>query len=323
MPPVRHHGKQWPRHVLLRDVSLYVDVVGHGDPVVLMHGGPSADLWTMGAFRRLADQFTLIFYDHRCNGRSTGPPAVSMTWENLTADADALREHLGFDRWAVLGHSFGGHVALEYTLRYPQHVSRLVLVDTGADARWSRDNAPRVLSQRGHSPAKVELVRRWFSGEFESREYLPIFWRISSAYMPNHGWRGMLRELAEGGWRSRIRPEPFQFAGRSLMPGWSVTTRLGEITVPTLILAGREDFVFPPECPHELAAGIAQTQLVLVDGAGHNPQDENPDQVMAVLRPFLADSDTRSGSLGLSRGQPLTRQALTRSSGCDCCRRGA
>ena len=46
----RHHGKAWPRHILLRDVSLYVDVVGHGDPVVLMHGGPSADLWTMGAF---------------------------------------------------------------------------------------------------------------------------------------------------------------------------------------------------------------------------------------------------------------------------------
>ena len=135
MPSKLHHPRDWPRHVPLRDVSLYVDVVGDGDPVVLMHGGPSADLWTMGAFRRLADQFTVVLYDHRCNGRSTGPPAASMTWENLTADADALREYLGFDRWTVLGHSFGGHVALEYTLRYPRRVSRLVLVDTGADAR--------------------------------------------------------------------------------------------------------------------------------------------------------------------------------------------
>ncbi len=49
----------------------------------------------------------------------------SMTWENLTADADALRQHLGFGKWAVLGHSFGGHVALEYALRYPDRVSRL------------------------------------------------------------------------------------------------------------------------------------------------------------------------------------------------------
>jgi proline iminopeptidase len=288
----RSHASGWPRHIPLRDVSLYVDVVGHGDPLVLMHGGPSADLWTMGAFRTLADQFTVILYDHRCNGRSTGPPASSMTWENLTADADALREHLGFDRWAVVGHSFGGHVALEYALRYPRRVSRLVLVDTSADARWAREDAPRVLSQRGYSPAKVELVRRWFSGEFESREYLPIFWRISGAYMPNHGWRGMLRELAEGGWRSRIRPEPFQFAGRSLLPGWSITTRLGEITVPTLVIAGREDFIFPPECQRELVAGIPNAELALVDEAGHNPQDENPAAVMAVLRPFLAAPDT-------------------------------
>ena len=60
----------------------------------------------MQSFRPLADRFTLVFYDHRCNGRSTGAPVSSMTWDNLTADADALREHLGYERWAVLGHSF-------------------------------------------------------------------------------------------------------------------------------------------------------------------------------------------------------------------------
>ncbi len=48
--------RDWPKRVRVRDVSLYVDVVGHGNPLVLMHGGPSADLWTMGAFRELADQ---------------------------------------------------------------------------------------------------------------------------------------------------------------------------------------------------------------------------------------------------------------------------
>ena len=109
----------------------------------------------MGAFREFADQFTLVFYDHRCNGRSMGVPVSSMTWENLTADADALRERSGFERWAVLGHSFGGHVALEYALRYPDRVSHLVLLDTGGDSRWARDNAPtaprpaRVQSRQG------------------------------------------------------------------------------------------------------------------------------------------------------------------------------
>jgi proline iminopeptidase len=221
-----------------------------------------------------------------------------MTWDNLTADADALREYLGSDRWTVLGHSFGGHVALEYALRYPDHVSRLVLVDTGADAHWAQENAPRVLSQRGYSPAKVELVHRWFTGQFETREYLPIFWRISGAYMPNHGWRGMVRELAHGGWRTRIRPEPFQFAGRALLPEWTVVARLAEITAPTLVIAGREDFIFPPECQQQLLTGIPHAELVLIDGAGHNPQDENPAAVMAVLRPFLMGTRDHHSTAG-------------------------
>ena len=93
---------------------MFAEVIGHGHPLVLMHGGPSLDHFTLLPFRQLADRFTLIFYDHRCNGRSAGAPVSSMTWENLTADAEALRQELGFERWAVLGHSFGGMVALEY-----------------------------------------------------------------------------------------------------------------------------------------------------------------------------------------------------------------
>jgi proline iminopeptidase len=280
--------------VALHDVSLYVDVVGRGDPLLLMHGGPSADLWTLGAFRRLADQRRLVFYDHRCNGRSVGAPVSSMTWENLTADADALREHLGYDRWAVLGHSFGGHVALEYALRYPERVSRLVLLDTGADSRWARENAPRVVAERGYDPAKVELVRRWFNGEFDRHEYLPIFWRIGGAYSSGSPWPAMARELARGGWRTRIRPEPFIFAGRRLLDGWSVSRRLGEISVPTLVMAGRDDFVFPPRCQQELAAGIPGSTLAIIDGAGHNPHDEKPAKVMRTLRTFLSDAGFES-----------------------------
>ncbi len=111
------------------DVSLFVDVVGRGYPLLLMHGGPGLDHCSLLQLRRLADEFTLVFYDQRCNGRSVRAPLTSMTWENLTADADALRRKLGYEKWAVLGHSFGGHVALEYALRYPDSVSHLVLMD--------------------------------------------------------------------------------------------------------------------------------------------------------------------------------------------------
>jgi len=271
----------------VRGVSLFVEVTGRGYPLVLMHGGPGADHWTMLPFRRCADQFTLVFYDHRCNGRSVGAPVSSMTWENLTADADALRRKLGFERWAVLGHSFGGQVALEYALRYPGSLSHLVLLDTGGDSRWSQQNAAEVLAKRGYSPQKVELVRRWFNGEFTPHEMLPIFLRIGGAYSYRPSLWLTARDLIRGEWRSKMRPQALIFAGRHLLKGWMVMDRLGEITVPTLVMAGRGDFVFPPEHQLELAAAIPHARLQIIEHAGHNPHSEQPAEVMAAVTDFI------------------------------------
>jgi proline-specific peptidase len=271
----------------IRDALLFVDVVGHGYPLLLMHGGPGADHWTMLPFRRLADQFTLVFYDHRCNGRSTGTPVESMTWENLTADADALREKLGFKRWAVLGHSFGGHVALEYALRYPDSVSHLALVDTGGDSRWSRENAPQVLERRGYRPEKVELVRRFFNGEIAPNEMFPALMRFGNAYYRHPSLLLLARQLFLEARHTKMRPEALIFAGQHLLKGWTVMDRLGEIDVPTLVMAGRDDFLFPPEHQVELAAGIPNARLRIIERAGHNAHEEQPAEVMQAVREFI------------------------------------
>ncbi len=271
----------------IQGASLFVDVVGHGHPLLLMHGGPSADHWTMVPFRRLADQFTLIFYDHRCNGRSTGAPVTSMTWENLTADADALRERLGYEKWAVLGHSFGGEVALEYALRYPNSLSHLVLLDTGGDARWSLQNAADLLAQRGFSPKIVNLARRFLNGQIEPGEFFLSLMRLGKAYNPHISLRQLVGGLIQGEWRSKLRPEALIFAGQYLLPGWTVMDRLSEITVPTLVMAGRDDFIFPPEHQAELAAGIPNARLRIIDRAGHNAHSERPAEVMEAIRSFI------------------------------------
>lgn len=276
--------------IRIRDASLFVEVVDQGAPLLLMHGGPGADHHTMAPFRPLKDQFTLTFYDHRCNGRSVGADVATMTWENLTADADALRHHLGIEKWAVLGHSFGGHVALEYALRYPSRLSHLILLDTGGDSRWARDEAPKVALQRTGSREKAELVRRWFHGDFEPKKMLSSLMSMGDLYNPHTNLWSLTRQLAGGEWRGlfTLRPQPLIFAGRTLMNGWSVMARLGEIRVPVLVVAGRDDFIFPPEATTELARRIPNAKLRIVDGAGHNPQSEQPSAVLSAIRAFLA-----------------------------------
>jgi proline iminopeptidase len=166
----------------------------------------------MGAFRRCADQFTLVFYDHRCNGRSVGSRFVD----------DMGKPHRGRRGTArASGFLRSGRCSATCSATWPlsTRCPTPTACPTLCSSRRARENAPQLLAQRGYSPAKVELVRRWFYGEFSSREYLPIFWRISGAYSHGSGWLALARKVADGGWRSRRRPEALIFAGRQLLDG--------------------------------------------------------------------------------------------------------
>jgi proline iminopeptidase len=270
----------------IRDASLYVKVIGDGYPLVVMHGGPGVDHTTMLALEPLGDAFTLIFYDHRCNGRSVGAEVSSMTWENLSADADALRQGLGFEKWAVLGHSFGGMVALEYALRYPQNLSHLVLMDTCGDSWWVQTNAPQILAKRGYSMATVKTAERFYNGEITREEFMTSVRKLSTAYYHKLNPLQLIRDIAVG-MRMKTRPEALIFGYSRLLKGWTVMDRLSEIKVPTLIMAGRDDFQFPPEHQAMLAAGIPDARLEIIERAGHNAQSERTSDVLEAIREFM------------------------------------
>jgi proline iminopeptidase len=275
----------------IRGVSLFVKVIGHGYPLVLMHGGPGLDHTSLLPLQPCADQFTLIFYDHRCNGRSEGAAVSSMTWENLTADAEALRQALGFDKWAVLGHSFGGMVAQEYALRYPQSLSHLLLMDTCGDSRWVQQNAPEILAKRGYSATTVQAARRFFNGQLTPKEVFPASIKFARAFNYNSNLWAMAREVVSG-LHLKMRPEATIFGYSHLLPGWTVMDRLREIKVPTLILAGRDDFQFPPEHQVALAGGIPNSQLKIIERAGHEAPSEQAVEVIRAVRNFMSAAAT-------------------------------
>jgi proline iminopeptidase len=218
---------------------------------------------------------------------SEGADVSTMTWDNLTADADCLRQALGFERWAVLGHSFGGQVALEYALRYPESLSHLILMDTGGDARVVQENAPQILRKRGYSPAAVQAAHRFYTGQLTPAEYLPAFMQFMRAYSYDSSPLALAREMIASR-QLKIRPEATIFSYRQLHPGWTVMHRLGELKVPTLVLAGRQDFLFPPEHEAILADRIVGAQLEIIECAGHNPQMEKTTEVVQAILDFMA-----------------------------------
>ena len=270
----------------IRDVSLFTMVIGQGYPLVLMHGGPGADHTTLLPLRPCVDTFTLIFYDHRCNGRSVGADVTSMTWANLTADAEELRQSLGFEQWAVLGYSFGGMVALEYALRYPDSLSHLMLLDTCGDSSWVQRHAAEMLAKRGYSRKAVNAAERLFNGRIKPHEMVSCMLRIGRAYYYRPNLLILLRELVNG-LRIKRRPEALIFGFGQLLKGWTVMDRLGEIKVPTLVFAGRHDFLFPPEHQATLSEQINGAQLAIIEDAGHSAPMERTAEVIEIIKRFM------------------------------------
>jgi proline iminopeptidase len=112
-------------------VSLYVRTIGKGQPVIVLHGGPDFDhAYLLPDLDRLADTVRLIYYDQRGRGLSAeGVQPEDVTLVSEVEDLDVVREHFGQDKAVLLGHSWGAVLALEYALRHPSHVSRLVLMN--------------------------------------------------------------------------------------------------------------------------------------------------------------------------------------------------
>jgi len=278
----------------IRDVPLFVETIGQGYPLALMHGGPGQDYTSLLPLKPLADRFRLVFYDHRCNGQSVGADQSTMTMDNLTADADALRQALGYEKWAVLGHSFGGQVALEYALRYPDRLSHLIVMNGGGDNWWVEANSSQLLARRGYNPAAVEATRRFFTGEVTTANYYSAFFKFMLAYFYRFPLLVYARALATGP-KIFYRPEATIFGYRHVVKGWTVMDRLAEIRVPTLVLAGRWDFLFPPEHQAILADRLPNAELVLVERAGHNPHIERQAEVIRTIRDFLEHAKPAAG----------------------------
>ncbi len=99
---------------------------------------------------------------------------------------------------------------------------------------------------------------------------------------------GLAYEMAFGP-QAKTRPEAHIFGHSQLITGWTVMDRISEIQVPTLVLAGRYDFLYPPEQQAILADRLPNAQLELIERAGHNPQMERSAEVNKKIKSFVAE----------------------------------
>jgi proline iminopeptidase len=252
-------------------LSLAYELEGVGrDVVIVVHGGaglPHEYFHPM--LSSLSRYARLVYFDRRADMLSTRSVFEPASPSELADDIDALRKSLGLQRVTLLGHSFGGNIALTYALRYPSHVKRLILVGTSALVESQSEVEKRLAKS-----LSAEEAAAFYSNEGTSKQVSPC----EQARLRYRAlYRHYFHKVPDNATLDRnVYAVYFDALARKQLlmndpSGFDLRSQLSRVTVPVMVVAGRHDEVTPMADATELAAGLPQGMLVVMNQSGHFP----------------------------------------------------
>jgi len=274
--------------VAVNGTHLWVHVEGSGEPMVVVHGGPVLDHgYLVGPLRFLARDHELVFYDQRLSGRSDGlVDSASVTLATFTEDIEALRRELGLGRIDLVGHSWGGLLAMEYAVAHPNALRSLVLVSPlpPSVGLWQAEQAAvaAALSPedtagmgavraspgfRDGDPAAIErMLRLSFRGELADPSVASsLSFRIEPDY------RERSRQFA------RLAPD---------LSSFDLTGDLPRVRVPVLVVYGAAE-AGAGAVADTLASLLPDAAVREIPRAGHFSFLERPEAFRSAVEAFL------------------------------------
>ncbi|MFN0282034.1 MAG: alpha/beta fold hydrolase [Kineosporiaceae bacterium] len=279
------------------DARLHVRDVGEGPAIVVLHGGPDVDYdYLLPELDLLAERFRVIYYDQRGRGRSAdGVRPDDVTLQSEMRDLEHVRCHFGLESMAVLGHSWGGVLAMEYAGRHPERLTHLILMNTApashedvlvfrqhlsnirpaGDVEAMRSLAATAEYLAGDLAAESAYYRLHYRPAFHVPELLDrLMPRLRTNFTPE-------RVLTARRIEDRLYDQTWSVPGYDLLPG------LRRLAAPSLVLHGETDFV-PVELAARVAAALPAARLAVVRRCGHFAHLEAPDAVVQLVHELFA-----------------------------------
>jgi len=279
---------------LIRGTEIYFDIEGSAlvpdgpamreRPVAfVIHGGPGGDHSSFKpAFSPLALRMQLVYFDHRGQGRSARGDPARYTLDENVEDMEALRRHLGLGPIVSIGTSYGGMVAQAHAARYPEAVSHLILVVTAAHSGFI-ERARAIVEERGTAEQRRASQPLWgdgFQDEAQLREYYAVMGPLySRRYDPASGGAASQRTI--------YNVEALNVAIRGIFRTFDLRPELPRITAPTLVIAGRHDWICPPEFSEEIARLIPRAELRIFEESSHSVRADEPQALLDAIAGFV------------------------------------
>lgn len=279
----------------LRGIQLYFDVDGAGlvpdgeqmrarPTAFLVHGGPGTDHsgWKI-RYGRLVERLQVVYFDHRGHGRSSRCDPSTYTLDENVEDMEALRRHLGIDRLVSIGGSYGGMVAMAHASRYPSSVSHLILISTASHS-GNLLRAVETVKKVG-TPEQIAQYSALLEGRIDTREKLQTYFEVMA---PLYSIKHELKQAFALG-PTGLEPDPFIVAYRpgGMLRNFDLRPELHRIRARTLILAGRHDWICPPQYGAEIHALIPESDFRIFEGSAHALGEDEPERFFDVIAGFL------------------------------------
>jgi proline iminopeptidase len=260
--------------------KLYYATLGRGMPVIFMHGGLGFDHQYFRPFvDPLADAAQVVYYDHLGHGKSDRPTNFNeITLERLSSDCDALATALGFDKFVLVGHSYGGFVAFDFAFRFPNRLAGLAFTCTAPDLTSGQRNP------LGGTPAQADAwARRRQAANATDQEFRANWTAVAPLYYNNASPpAGVLEDVD----RRTIYSAAGANRGLEILGGYDFVSRLSNLKVPTAVQYGAGD-IWRFGDNERIAKNIPGATLKYYANSGHWPFQEEQSAFIADMRRFV------------------------------------
>ena len=261
-------------------VSLWIEEVGAGFPVFVLHGGPGLDHQHFRPWLDpLADEFRLLYVDERGQGRSERVEPASLSLEVFAKDVDLAAEALGLGAFAVLGHSFGAIIATHHAIELGTAAGYLISGGGDSSVALEQDVAESLeaMGEAGKPIAESWEREQTVETEEEFRELMRVQW-------PFH-FAGPVPESFQD--ETIYTPEVIRYFASAGYGDFDYVPDLPRVTRPTLVLVGEEDRTTTLRAARVLHEGISGSDLIVIPAVGHMSFIEAPEAYLNAVRPFL------------------------------------
>jgi proline iminopeptidase len=280
----------------VRDTEIYFDVEGMGlvpdgnrmreKPVAfVIHGGPGGDhSGFKPGMTPLSHKMQLVYFDHRGQGRSARGDVSKYTLDENVEDMEALRLHLGLGPIVSIGTSYGGMVAMAHAARYPDRVSHLILIVTASHSGFNA-RARQIVAERGTAEQKRVCDQLW-AGELDTLDKLRHYYDVMG---PMYAVKFDPAAAKAGRDRGILAPEAINmaFAPGGFLQTYDLRPELANITAPTLVMAGRHDWICPVEFSEEIHRLIPGSDLRIFENSSHSIRGDETEGLLDAIAGFV------------------------------------